>query len=187
VFTKIVDEHAQLMASYTGFPPSYFGQTTTANPASADAIRVGLDGVERAGKRVQLQSTAGVRKVGQLIWRFAHRGEALPDQMKRLAVDWVEARTPTPAATSDAVTKQIAAGVLPPRSDVTTAELGYGPVKRARIAQDWANDQAAQLEAVLTSSLAARQARAGNAIANDLETAAGPAPTADPQQPPQSR
>jgi hypothetical protein len=41
VFTKMIDEHAQLMASYTGFPPSYFGQTTTANPSSADAIRVG--------------------------------------------------------------------------------------------------------------------------------------------------
>jgi hypothetical protein len=49
VFTKIIDEHAQLMASYTGFPPSYFGQTTTANPASADAIRVAENGIDRAG------------------------------------------------------------------------------------------------------------------------------------------
>lgn len=186
VFTKIIDTHAQLMASYTGFPPSYFGQANTANPASADAIRVGLDGVNRGGERVQTQSSAPLRAAGQLMWRFAHPGEPLPDELRRLTVDWVDASTPTPAADADAVSKQVAAGVLPPRSDVTLRRLRYDAVDRARIAQDWLNDPSAQLESELTSSLAARQARAGNAIAADLEKAALPGDL--PQQtPPQSR
>jgi hypothetical protein len=52
VFTKIIDEHAQLMASYTGYPPSYFGQTSTANPASADAIRVSRERADPPGAAV---------------------------------------------------------------------------------------------------------------------------------------
>ena len=185
VFTKIIDEHAQLMASYTGFPPSYFGQTSTANPASADAIRVGLDGVNRGGQRVQLQSSAPLRTVAQLMWRFAHRSEALPESYRRLAIDWVDASTPTPAADSDAMSKQISAGIVPPRSDVALRRLRYTALERQRIAQDWATDQAAQLESELTSSLAARQARAGNSIASDLEKALPS--DQPPQQPPASR
>jgi hypothetical protein len=57
---------------------------------------------------------------------------------------------------------------------VTLGELGYSPLQRARLAQDRAVDQAQQLESELTSSLAARQARAGNAIANDLAAASTP-------------
>jgi hypothetical protein len=45
VFAKIIDKHAQLMASYTQFPPEWFGETTPANPTSADAIRSAQDGV----------------------------------------------------------------------------------------------------------------------------------------------
>lgn len=184
VFTKILDNGAQRMAGYTGFPPGWFGQTTTANPASADAIRVGMDGADRASGRVQLQATAGVRKVGQLIWRFANSGRELTDEMKRLSVDWIDSRTPTPAATTDSVSKQISAGVVAPWSDVALAELGYSPVQRARIAQDWKGSEALQLEALLTSSLAARQARAANSIASDLEKAdeGGAVP---PQAPPE--
>lgn len=186
VFTKIIDNGAQRMSAYTGFPPSYFGETSTANPASADAIRVGLDGVSRAAAKVQLQSSSNLRTVAQLMWRFAHRGDPLPDEMRRLAVDWVDVSTPTPASDADAVSKQVSAGILPPQSDVTLRRLRYTALERARIQQDWANDQAAQLESELTSSLAARQARAGNAIASDLEKAALPADQTV-QPPPQSR
>jgi hypothetical protein len=171
VFTKIIDNGAQRMAAFTGFPPAYFGQTTTANPASADAIRVAEAGVDRAGEQVQRQSTAAARRTAQLIWRFANGGRPLPADIQRLEVDWIDAATPTPAATSDAMVKQAGAGMVPPTSDVTLSRLGYSAVERARLAQD--RDKAQQLESELTSSLAARQARAGNAIANDLEKAAG--------------
>jgi hypothetical protein len=188
VFTKMINEHAQLMSSFTGFPPSYFGETTTANPASADAIRVGMDGVDRGGKRVQQQASAPLRKIGQLMWRFANGGAELPAAMRRMMVDWVDARTPTPAADTDAVTKQIGVSAVPATSDVTLKRLGWSAVERARLAQDRAKDPNFALEGELVSSIAARQARAGNSIANDLEAAATPpaaAPT--PPPPPQSR
>ena len=169
VFTKIINEHAQLMASYTGFPPSYFGETTTANPASADAIRVGNDGVDRGGKRVQLQATASLRKVGQLTWRFAHDGAELPVEMRRLAVDWVDASTRTPAATGDWIQKQIAEGSIPATSDVTLKANGWNAVQRARLAQDRANDPAQFIITALANTLVAKLARSDNAIANDLQ------------------
>jgi hypothetical protein len=174
VFTKIIDEHAQLMASFTGFPPAYFGQTTTANPASADAIRVAENGIDRSAQQKQQQFTAPLRQVAQLVWRFAHDGAELPDEMRKLGVDWVDAATPTPAATTDATVKQVQAGIIPATSDVTLAKLNYSAAQRARLEQDRKLDQAAQLESELTASLAARQARSGNAIANDLEAAAAP-------------
>jgi hypothetical protein len=61
VFTKIIDEHAQLMSSYTGYPPSYFGQTSTANPASADAIRVAENGLVRAPSSARTSGRARSR------------------------------------------------------------------------------------------------------------------------------
>jgi hypothetical protein len=186
VFTKIIDEHAQLMSSYTGFPPAYFGQTTTANPASADAIRVGLDGLDRGAGRVVRQANAPVRKIAQLMWRFAHNGADLPVDVANLQPDWVDTRTATPAADSDAMFKQVDMGSVPATSDVTLKRLGYSAAERVRLEQDRKLDQAAQLEAELTSSLAARQARAGNSIAADLEKAGpqGSDPVVPPVQPP---
>lgn len=184
VFTKIIDNGAKLMASYTGFPPQYFGQTTTANPASADAIRVSENGIDRRGEQLQQQNTPPLRKTAHLMWRFAHKGDPLPAELKRLEIDWVDARTPTPAATTDSVSKQIASGVLAPWSDVALAQLGYLPVQRARIKQDWTGSEALQLEALLTSSLAARQARAANSIASDLDHAVTDGGEVVPEQTP---
>jgi hypothetical protein len=178
VFTKILDSKRSDMASFTGFPAAYFGLTATANPASADAIRVGESGIDRAGQRVQRQATPALRNVAQLIWRFAHNGADLPPEMKRVQVDWIDARTPTPAATTDAVTKQTAAGILPPRSDVTLSELGYTPVERARIAQDWADDPADQLLRELGSDIAAKDVIAALRL---LKTTGQPVPIADSQ------
>jgi hypothetical protein len=54
----------------------------------------------------------------QLVWRFAHDGAPLPDEMTRLEVDWVDPATPTPAATTDAMAKQAQMGAIPATSDV---------------------------------------------------------------------
>jgi hypothetical protein len=184
VFTKIIDEHAQLMASYTGFPPQFFGQTTTANPASADAIRVAHDGLDRRSQQLHGQFSGPLRRIGQLIWRFAHDGAELPDEIRRLEVDWVDASIQTPAATTDALQKQAAMGAVPSTSDVVLKRLGWSAVERLQLAQDRATDEATQLEAELTNSIAARQARSANSIAADLEKAANPAPVIAVTPPP---
>jgi len=172
VFTKIIDEHAQLMSSYTGFPPSYFGLTTTANPASADAIRVAENGIDRAATQKQEQWAGPVRKLAQLVWRFANGGRPLPDELRRMDVDWVDAGTQTPAATSDALFKQAQMGAVPATSDVVLKRLGYSAVERQRLAADRAVDAGASVLAELASSLQAKDARTDLTVARDINPSA---------------
>lgn len=185
VFTKIIDKHAMLMSSATQYPPEYFGQTNTANPAAADAIRLAQDGLNRRGEQVQRQASASAKNLARLVWRFAHAGETLTPDLRRLEVDWQPVATATPAATSDAVTKQIAAGAVPATSDVTLGRLGYSTVERARLAQDRAKDAAAALEAELATSLEVKEARASKTVQTDLAEEGATPPSSAPKPPSQ--
>ncbi|MBV9290974.1 MAG: phage portal protein [Frankiales bacterium] len=182
VFTKIIDKHAMLMSSYTNFPPDYFGMHSQSNPASADAIRSAQDGLNRRGRQVQNQASDPAEQVMRLVWRFAHDGEPVPDALKQLETDWTSVATPTPAATADAIYKQVGMGAIPPTSDVTLAELGWSQVQRARLAQDRANDVSRQLVAEVASSLEAKQIRTDKSITDDLAAAAEP-PKPEPTAP----
>lgn len=168
VFTKIVDEHAQLMASYTQFPPSYFGQTSSANPASADAIRVAEAGIDRRAVQVQNQFSDPLEQVQRLVWRFANGGADVPAEFRRLETDWVDARTPTPTGTADAITKQITSGAIPATSDVTLKRLGYSGVERLRLAQDRDADQGASFLQEIAHSLTAKAARVDKGLSADV-------------------
>jgi len=168
VFTQIIDEHAQLMASYTGFPPSYFGQTTTANPASADAIRVSENGLVRRAEVVQGQFSGPLEDVMRLVWRFANGGAEAPAEMQRLETDWEPAATPTLAGTTDALFKQAQMGAVPPTSDVVLKRLGYSAVERARLEVDRKVDAGASVLAELSNSLQAREARTDLTVARDI-------------------
>lgn len=172
VFTKIIDEHAQLMSSYTQFPPSYFGLTSTANPASADAIRVAESGVVRRAVQLQQQFSDPLERVQRLVWRFANGGREVPPEMRRLETDWVDASTATPAATADALFKQVQMGSVPPTSDVVLKRLGYSGVERDRLASDRALDAGASVLAELASSLQAKEARTDISVARDINPAA---------------
>jgi hypothetical protein len=173
VFTKIIDEHAQLMSSYTGFPPSYFGQTSTANPASADAIRVAESGLEKRAGQAQRQFSDPQEQVMRLAWRIAHGGAEVPAELKNLATDWVDPATATPAATTDALQKQIASGMIPATSDVTLKRAGYDAVERARLEQDRKLDVVSSQLAELASSIQVKQARADLTVASDVKPSAG--------------
>lgn len=174
VFTKIIDKYAMLMSSFTQYPPEYFGQTNTANPASADAIRSAQDSMNRRGREVQGQFSDPLESVQRLAWRFAHKGEQAPTEMRRMETDWQPVETATPAATSDSVAKQVQIGAVPATSDVTLARLGYSAVERARLAQDRARDAAAQLEAEVASSLEVKEARANKGVIADLSAEGAP-------------
>jgi hypothetical protein len=186
VFTRIIDTHAQLMSSYTGYPPSYFGQTTSANPASGDAIVEAKDGLVSRRRQVQKQWTAPMREIGQLVWRFANGGKELPDPVKKMAVDWIDAAPSTPAATTDAISKQISSGSVPATSDVTLARLGYTANERERLEIDRRVDVGAQVLAELSGSVAVKEARVGTSVAHELSGAAAPvkAPTTPTPAPP---
>ena len=172
VFTKIIDEHAQLMASYTGFPPSYFGQTTTANPASADAIKVAENGLVRRALMVQNQFSGPLETVARLVWRFANNGAEVPADMQRLATDWEPAATVTVTGISDALFKQSQMGAVPPTSDVVLKRLGYSSVERARLEVDRKADAVQSLLAELYNSLGAKEARVDQTVARDINPGA---------------
>jgi hypothetical protein len=183
VFTKIIDTHAQLMASYTGFPPSYFGQNSTANPASADAIRVAENGLVRRAQRCQEQWSGPLEDVMRLVWRFANGGEAPPAEMQRMETDWEPAETPTPAGTTDAMLKQVQMGSVPATSDVTLKRLGYSSVERARLDVDRKVDAGASVLAELATSLQAREARVNTSIDHTINPQAAKAAPGDVQPP----
>ncbi|HEU5026581.1 MAG TPA: phage portal protein [Spirillospora sp.] len=175
VFTKIIDQHAQLMASHTGYPPSYFGLTSTANPASADAIRVSENGIVAAAVMKQNQFGSPLQAVMRLVWRFANGGAQVPAEMKRLKADWEPAATPTPAATTDSLFKQAQMGAIPPTSDVTLKALGWNAVDRARLEVDRKVDVGAQVLAELATSLQAKEARTDITVARDINPQAAKA------------
>jgi hypothetical protein len=183
VFTKIVDEHAQLMASYTQFPPSYFGLTSTANPASADAIRVAENGVNRRAGNCQKQFGSPLSQVQQLVWRFANGGAELPPEMARLETDWVDPATATPAGTTDAMHKQAQMGAVPPTSDVVLKRLGYSKAERDALEIDRKVDRGASVLAELADSLLARQSRVNTTVDHTINPATTNAATPPPVPP----
>lgn len=188
VFTKIIDSHAQQMASATGYPPSYFGLTTTANPASADAIRLAENGLVERAREVQNQFSGPLENLMRLAWRFANDGQKIPQEMQLLETDWLDPKTPTPAATTDAIYKQITAGSIPATSDVTLKALGWSGVERARLEVDRKVDAGLSVLAELATSLQAKEARVDMTVARDINPAAvKAAPTVSPsgnEQPP---
>lgn len=171
VFTRMVDKHGQLMASYTQFPPEWFGNTTQSNPASADAIRSAQDGVNRRARQTNNQWSDPLEDAMRLVWRYANAGAQPPREMQQLETEWAEVHTPTPGATSDAMQKQVAMGSVPPTSDVVLQELGYSAVQRARLAADRQVDAGATVLAELATSLQAKQARTDLSVAHDINPA----------------
>ncbi|WP_165746117.1 hypothetical protein, partial [Mycobacteroides abscessus] len=82
-------------------------------------------------------------------WTYLVRGERR-DELKRAEADWGPTGIPTPAADSDAVTKQIAAKLIPERSETGLAKLAYSAIQRQNIAEEWREfDGRALIEALV--------------------------------------
>lgn len=120
-FIEQLREFRMQVASEAGMPADYLG-IQTANPSSADAIRMGES---RLVKRTQRRQSGFGRtwlEVARLSL-LVRDGEIPPDFASQVAVDWQPAHTPTNAATADEVTKLIGAGVLAPDSEVVRKRL----------------------------------------------------------------
>lgn len=167
VYTKILDKHGALMATYTGFPMDYFGVTTTANPASADAIRSAQDGLNRRATEVQQQFSDPLEQVMCLAWRFANGGQPLPSKMRMLETDWVAVETPTPSATAQAMLFQKQAGFIAGGSEVGQRKLGYTAVEIERLQAELAADPGEAEVADVASDLEATQIRTDLSIEKD--------------------
>lgn len=165
-FTKLIDTYTKIMSGLTSLPPHYLGLTSDGNPASADAIR---SEEARLVKRVERKHTAfGEAWEDTLRLALMIRGGSLPDQVHRMETDWADPNTPTMAQTSDAITKQVMAGSIPAKSDVTLKRLGYSAVERARLEADRAKDEGAQFLQEIAHSLTGKVARVDKALAADI-------------------
>lgn len=169
VYTRVMEGYAKEVASELGVPPSYVGLTTD-QPASADSIRMSTDRVVQKVRRKQRLFEQAWEGAMRMALAFANGG-VIPDQAKRIETIWRSPEVPTPAATTDSVAKQVAAGYMPPRSDVAGETLGYSPLQRARIKAEWQRaDAQAATQAILdraTSTQPQPQAPSGQGQADN--------------------
>lgn len=165
-YTRILDSLTEQMATASDLPPYRLGKTT-ANPASADAIRSAENGLIKKAERRQTSFSGGWEATMRLALRVMHEG-ALPDEANLIETLWGSAATPTPAATTDAITKQIAAGAIPAISDVTREKLGYSVVERQRLEIDDQKAGGTEFLAELAHSVLAKDARTDLTAARDI-------------------
>lgn len=109
------------VASEAGMPADYLG-IQTANPSSADAIRMGESRLVRRTERRQSGFGRSWLEVGRLAL-LVRDGSIPGDFDSRASVDWMPASTPTRAAAADEVTKLVSVGVLEPQSEVVRKRL----------------------------------------------------------------
>jgi hypothetical protein len=166
VFTKVIDMYAKIMSSITGLPPHVLGYTTD-NPASADAIRSTEMRLKlKADRKTKMfgESWRDVMKLALLI-----RDGSLPANADSITTVWADTATPTPAATTDAIFKQVEGGMIPATSDVTLEKLGYTAVERQRLEQDRLNDQGQSMLEEIAHSLSAKALRIDTTAIKDAE------------------
>lgn len=165
VFTKLLDYYAATVAGMVLSPPQDMGLYTQGNPASADSV-VAMNS-ERDLHSIQMQNQFGVplAKVAQYALRFENKGR-LPKGYEQLAVDWNPVSLPNPGVTSDAVTKEVAAGAVPATSDVVLKRLGYSQVERTRLEQDRKRADGRQAAKDIAASLIPPAPQPGSASGN---------------------
>lgn len=176
-YVKILDTYAGVMAGEMGVPVSMLGQHSDGNPASADAIRAGYEELTSRRRMKQTSLATDHEDVMQLALMVKHGADNAPANAHRLETDWRPAEPETPAGTTDAITKQIAAGSIPARSDVTLKRLGYSAVERQQIMADWKTADGQASLAQIRDALKPQQP-------GQPETPKGPTPAVMPKRVP---
>ena len=175
-YGKVMGELRQELSACTRLPAYMLGETTE-NPASADAIRSAENGLIRKAERRQRAFSGGWEEVMRLALRIQNGG-TLPDEARTIETLWASAATPTPGATTDAITKQTAAGIIPPMSDVTRERLGYSVIERQRLAIDDKKAASTEFLATLAKSDILKDSRADQSAAREITGGNQPTPPA---------
>lgn len=163
-FKTMLEMLAQQFASLAALPPHYVGLLSDGNPASAEAI---LENESRLVRRADGKKP-GFGSEWTRAMQYAIMLRDGTDVPARIECDWADSETPTIAQASDAMQKQVAAGIVPAFSDVVLKRLGYSAVERQIIAVDRKHDQGAQILAELANSLQAKQARTDLTVTKDI-------------------
>ena len=123
---------SQLVAAETGIPPSNLGFVTE-NPPSGDGMRMYENRLVKRAKMRNRCDGASYGRVSKLV--LLARGVPL-DKLPTVRTVWVPEETSTPAGDTDAITKQVTAGIIPKTSDVALERLGYDRGQIERIQAD---------------------------------------------------
>lgn len=157
-FTTTVQSYAKLVSSVSGIPLRFFGVSSDANPASADAIR---SDESRLVMRCNQRNTAfggAWEQAMRIALRMAGDDEVQADT--RLETVWANPETPTFAGKAAAVSQLWQAGLPIPRSFVYDV-LGYSPEQRAEADSQASTDPLTQLLTQTGGDRAAGNAAAG--------------------------
>lgn len=127
-FHSTISQLASLVASLAGLPPHFLGHST-ANPASADAIRSSEARLVKRAERKQRSWGGSWERVMRLVL-LVRDGEA-SDDARALETIWRDASTPTVAQAADAAVKKFQARIVPLRQ--TREDLGYSQAQIARM------------------------------------------------------
>ncbi len=155
VFTKLIDMRASMVASMVAAPPQDLGLYTQGNPTSADSAEAMERRRNRRAKLMQQTFGAPLVETMQTVLRFQNGG-SLPAEFRRIEVDWTDVDEVPLSASSDAVSKLVAAGSIPPTSDVTLKRAGFNAVERARLEQDRKREDGRQAARTIAESLTQR-------------------------------
>ncbi len=148
-FIDQINLYATQLAAEAGLPVSYMGVVTNM-PTSADAIKAGeIRLVKRAERRQKIlgRSWLEVARLALLI-----RDGAVPEDFSRVSTSWMDASTPTRAATTDAVVKLVSAGILAPDSDVVADELNLTASQRLTLEEERVSNRASSMLSALLPS-----------------------------------
>lgn len=127
-FTNAIDSLTTTLAALAALPPHFVG-ISTANPASADAIRSSEASLVSKCRRKQ-QAFSGTWEEVMRLAVMVRDGKEDPD-LNRLETVWKDPESRTVAAAADAAMKLVAGGLLP--VDQALADLGYTPTQIDRM------------------------------------------------------
>ena len=151
---------ASLFAGETSLPLSSLGIVQD-NPSSAEAIHAAKEELITEAEWAADTLGAGWRRVMLLALMLRDDLTEIEPAWLRLEMRWRDPSTPSKSAIADAVTKQVASGILPPDSPVTYEQLGYDETTVARLTADRRRFEASQR----LDALAAAAARVGGEVA----------------------
>lgn len=165
-FLEQIEGLAKLAAAEAGLPGHYFGLRGD-QAASADAIRAMEARLVKRAERRQKSFGRAWAEVGRFI--VAGRDGRAVSDVSPGGTRWGNPATPTVAATTDAMVKQVEAGVAPRNSRVVWDRLGYTPeeqrVMEAEVRRVEAVERSAGLAAVMAREQQERVDAAARAAA----------------------
>lgn len=134
------------------------------NPASAAAIDAAWADMVSLAELCQVELGVALREIAQNVEMTKSGASEVPKELLLLRAKWMNASTPTLAAQTDAVTKQIIAGMLQPDSEVALEQAGYDVADIERIQNEHAAAKAEQAKqmAALGDTLNGAPNAAGN-------------------------